>query len=197
MFEAHMIEFLEHVFEEANLSLIRGRKVRVPAFGTVGKISGFIPGEERLSEPRTWRNHPDGPFGDRLPHVDRLHIARAKYGDGMGNRLEIVHEVHRLPVDIQFLGERVFFHHPRQVGGFYASPDDGAGHREAGPIDGFFLLRQELLHDRLQAWKIGARHPGLRQGHQRPSLVREDCQVCFRSTDIASNEHCRFPFFSA
>jgi len=38
-------------------------------------------------------------------------------------------------------------------------------------------------------------HLRLRQWHERPSLARENCQICFGSTDVASNEHWRSPFF--
>jgi cytochrome c oxidase assembly factor CtaG len=85
--------------------------------------------------------------------------------------LEIIDKVHRLPVNVEFLCERILLYHPRQVGGLDAAADHGAGDRKARPVDRFLLLCQKFFHDRLQARIVGARYPGLRQWHEGPSLA--------------------------
>jgi hypothetical protein len=46
MLDTDVIEALQHVFEQANLSLVCGRKVCVTVFGTVGNVFQSIAGEK-------------------------------------------------------------------------------------------------------------------------------------------------------
>ena len=90
MLEADVIELPEHVFEKADLPLIGGSKVRVPAFRPMRHVTGSVPGEECLAQPGARRDDCDCASGNSLPGVNRLHVAWPQNRNGAGNRFEIV-----------------------------------------------------------------------------------------------------------
>jgi len=66
MFEARVTELLEHGFQQANLPVIRGCKIGVAAFGTVGKISRAVPGEKGFTQACAWRDHGNRSLEDEI-----------------------------------------------------------------------------------------------------------------------------------
>jgi hypothetical protein len=120
------------------------REVRVPALGAVGHIPGAFPSEKRFPQTRARGHDADGPFGYRPAGVQPLHIARPQDGDGSRNGFEIIHKVHCLQTQIEFLRERCFFDDPRQIGCFDASPNHWAGNIKASSIHRAFLPWQGI-----------------------------------------------------
>src|SRR6267378_984423 len=80
-FDAYVVEPLEQVLKQVDLSLIRRSKICVTAFRTVSHVVGSIPGEKRFAQTSTGRDHTDGTFRDGCPCIQRAHVICSQNGD--------------------------------------------------------------------------------------------------------------------
>jgi len=84
------------------------------ALGAVSHVTGPIRRKEGLAQAGTRCNTGDGPSGNGVSRIDGLHVARPQNRNSAGDRLQVANEMHPVEVEVQFLGERGVFNHPRQ-----------------------------------------------------------------------------------
>ncbi len=90
--EAHMIELLEHILEQADLPRVRRRKVGMTALRTVCQIPRSIPRKKRLTQPGTRRNDGNGSLGNRYAGINCLDVAWPEDWNCTGNGFEVIDE---------------------------------------------------------------------------------------------------------
>lgn len=85
-------------------------------------------------------NHADGSSRNRFPGIECLHVAGSQDGDGPRNCFQIVQQMNRSEIEVQFFCNGGLVNEPGQVGDLYRPPITGPATSKQARSTGIFTL---------------------------------------------------------